>query len=349
VRAPAAAAIRYDAGVDPVTHALLGAAVAQTLFPAKEGRRALLLGAAAGMLADADVLTRLSGDPALPWEAHRHFTHSLAFAPVGGLVIAAPPMMWSWWRQRWKLAALAATLAYATHGLLDACTSYGTHLLLPFATDRTSWDIIAIIDPLFSAILLAGVAWSAWRARAAPAVAALALCCLYLGLGARQHAQALDEVVRAAQARGDTIVRARAMPTPANLVVWRGLYVAGGRIHADGVRVPLMGQPHLRQGVSVPLFLPREIEEAGAGGARSARVAEVVKRFERFSDGYLARDPEQPDVLGDMRYSLEVAAFSPLWGIRLNAGPTGDPVSWVDLAGDRRASLRRMWSDLRSE
>ncbi|HZI92615.1 MAG TPA: metal-dependent hydrolase [Patescibacteria group bacterium] len=335
--------------VDPVTHALLGAAMAQTLFPASEGRRPLLLGAVGGMLADADIFLRPLSDPALPWEAHRHITHALAFSPVGGLVTALPFLMWPWWRGRWKKTLGAATLAYAGHGPLDACTSYGTHLLLPFSTSSTSWDIIAIIDPLFTAILLAGIAATVWRARVAPALLALLICAGYLALGARQHAVALDAVAKTAASRGHTVLRARAMPTPGNLVVWRGLYVADGRIHADGVRVPLLGSSRVRQGVSVAIYRPGTLAQSAEEDPREVRVADVVARFDQFADGFMARDPRQPDVLGDMRYSLEVASFSPLWGIRLNAGTTGDPVSWVDLVTDRRASLATMWNDLRRE
>ncbi|HZC78375.1 MAG TPA: metal-dependent hydrolase, partial [Ktedonobacterales bacterium] len=305
VLAQPGAPIRYDRHVDPVTHALLGAAMAQTMFPASEGRRPLLLGAVGGMLADADVVLRPFSDPALPWEAHRHITHAMAFAPVGGLLTALPFLMWPWWRRRWKTTLAAGTLAYAGHGPLDACTSYGTHLLLPFSASSTAWDIIAIIDPLFTAILLAGVAATIWRARAAPAALALVMCAGYLVFGVRQHAAALDALTQTAATRGHTVVRARAMPTPGNLVVWRALYVADGRIYADGVHVPLLGPPRVRQGVSLELYRPDALAEFPAENPRNVRIADVVARFDRFTDGFLARDPRQPDVLGDMRYSLE--------------------------------------------
>ena len=42
------------------------------------------------------------------------------------------------------------TLGYSTHGLLDACTSYGTQLFWPFSNERISWNNISIVDPLFT-------------------------------------------------------------------------------------------------------------------------------------------------------------------------------------------------------
>jgi inner membrane protein len=312
-----------------------------------------LVGAAAGTLPDADVFFRVWSDPALPWEVHRQITHALAFAPIGGLIALLPFLLFRHWRACFKPAVAAAILAYASHGLLDACTSYGTSLWLPFSDARSAWDIIAIIDPLFSAFLVIGVIAAARRSRPVPAVAALLLCAAYLGLGARQHATAMDQIARMAAERGDTIARARAVPTPANLVVWRGLYVAGGLIHADRVRVPLLGAACGRPGTTVPLFQTDAGGQSAAGEAgvtapdrRRARIADVEARFQRFADGFVARDPSRPDVLADMRYSLEVAAFAPLWGIRISADGA-EPVAWVDLTDTgRRASLRKIWSDL---
>ena len=43
-----------------------------------------------------------------------------------------------------------ATIGYATHGLLDSCTSYGTQLLWPFSDVRIAWNTISIIDPSFT-------------------------------------------------------------------------------------------------------------------------------------------------------------------------------------------------------
>lgn len=306
----------------------------------------MLVGAAAGMLADADVLLRWVADPALPWEVHRHITHALAFAPVGGALAGLPFLAGGWWRQRWRATLLAATLAYATHGLLDACTSYGTHLWLPFSAGRVSWDIIAIIDPLFTLVLAAGLIWAARGRKALPALIALVVCAAYLGVGARQHGAAMAELARAASARGHTVERARVMPTPANLVLWRGLYLAGGRMYADAVRVPMLGSARLRKGESIRQFGSEDLAELCGASLHPERIADVVERFGGFSDGYFARDPRHPDIVADMRYSLGTAAFEPLWGIRVNPLPAGEPVSWVELIVDRRASLRRMWNEL---
>ena len=63
-------------------------------------------------------------------------------------------------------------MGYATHGLLDSCTSYGTQLFWPFSDERVAWDTMSIVDPLFTIPLLVFVIaaartqrqWLSWLA-----------------------------------------------------------------------------------------------------------------------------------------------------------------------------------------
>ncbi len=312
--------------MDPITHGLLGAAAAHAVASKKVGRLAAVAGAAAGMAPDLDFLLRGAGDPALPWELHRHFTHALAFTPAGAAICAAPFLAARAARGSRPAVYLAALAGYVTHGLLDCATSFGTRWLWPFSTLRLSWDLVAIVDPVFSLILLAGVALALRRSHRRPAAVALAACAVYLGLGAAQHARAVSVVRQAAAARGHEVTRMRVMPTLGNVVLWRAVYVAADRIHADGVRVPPVGRAALLPGSSVPLVVPR-----ARGREEPPRVTDVLERFHEFADGYTAIAPQHPDVVGDMRYSAETTGFAPLWGIRVRTDGPGDPVAWADL------------------
>jgi inner membrane protein len=152
--------------MDPLTHALLGATVAQATLGPRLGRKAWMLGALGGVLPDADILISSASDPLLAIEYHRHFTHSFAFVPIGGLLAAAPWLARKQNRADWRPILAAATLGYATHGLLDACTNYGTHLLWPFSDARAAWHWVTTIGPLLTLILLVGLS-SPCAARAA--------------------------------------------------------------------------------------------------------------------------------------------------------------------------------------
>ena len=49
-----------------------------------------------------------------------------------------------------KRVYLFSFAGYATHALLDACTTYGTQLFLPFSNTRVAWNNVSVVDPLFT-------------------------------------------------------------------------------------------------------------------------------------------------------------------------------------------------------
>ncbi|MCH8163980.1 MAG: metal-dependent hydrolase [Planctomycetes bacterium] len=328
--------------MDPLTQTLLGAVAAQAVLGRKLGRTAALLGAVGGELPDIDVFFPWA-DAALPIEFHRHFTHSLAFVPVGGVIAALPFLLVGRWRHNWKLLIAAATIGCATHGLLDTCTSYGTYLLWPFVNERLAWDLISIIDPLFTVVLVTGLVWSLIAKSARPARVALLMCLLYLGVGLVQHARAAAVQEQLASQRGHEITRGRVMPTLGNLLLWRSVYEAEGMLYADAVRAPLFQSTMVRQGSSLSLArfadLPQEVRE-------SQRIQRVFGGFVKFADGYVAHLPDDPRVIADMRYSLSPAGFEPLWGIEIESAEPNPTVRWIYLGADRNSALRDLWQDL---
>ena len=133
--------------MDPLSQASLGASLSQSFAKDKSKQfSALVIGALAGMAPDLDVLIRSTENPILFLEFHRQFTHSLIFIPFGALICALvfySVLSSGWFKKQWPTARLSfiqvylfSFLGYATHGLLDACTSYGTQLFWPFSTER---------------------------------------------------------------------------------------------------------------------------------------------------------------------------------------------------------------------
>jgi len=120
------------------THAAGAVAIAATLMPRSVPPRTWYLVAAAAVVLDLDT-GRLWGGGDVAWlGGHRALTHSLSFAASFGLVVAvalrpavrgASAMFRAW---------LAALLAIATHGALDALTTYGegVQFLAPFSELR---------------------------------------------------------------------------------------------------------------------------------------------------------------------------------------------------------------------
>jgi len=324
--------------MDPVSQAVVGCVASQAAFGKRLGRLAIACGIVGGTLADADVVIRSADDPLLAMELHRHFTHALAFVPVGGLVAALPFLLLRRWRRQWAAIVAACTLAYATHAPLDLLTSYGTLFWWPFSRDRVALGWMSIIDPLFTLPLLALVTAAALTRNRRYTSAAALFGALYIGFGAVQHGRATAVQAGLAAARGDRVEASRVMPTLGNVILFRSIYRAGGRIQADAVRVAPGGDASVVPGDSVP------IAPTPAGGpevdADDRRVRDY-RRFSWFADGYVARDPRRPQVLADMRYSLAPEGFEPLWGVELQP----DRTRWVELmTGSSRRGFGELWA-----
>ncbi len=140
--------------MDIITQGLLGGAMAQTVAQAPEVRRNMFIGVFAGLAADADVFISSTQDPLLTLEYHRQFTHSLLFIPFGALFVAG--ILWLILRNKMPFTRiyLVCLLGYCLSGFIDACTSYGTQLLWPLSDQRIAFNIISIVDPLFTGPLL---------------------------------------------------------------------------------------------------------------------------------------------------------------------------------------------------
>ncbi|HEX7707033.1 MAG TPA: metal-dependent hydrolase [Thermoanaerobaculia bacterium] len=328
--------------MDPLSQGVLGAAAAQALFNRKLKPRTWLIGAVGGVLPDADIFIRSAADPLLAVEVHRQFTHSLVFIPIGGLIAALP---WLLRRtnngERWGIYG-AATVGYATHGLLDACTTYGTQLYWPFSTFRAAWHVVSILDPIFTFVLLAGVVLSALSARRLPAIIALVLALGYLSLGYMQRERALDAQESLASARGHVRTRGEVFPTIGNQLVWRSLYEESGTLHADRIRVPWFSSALYKSGTSVPAVEERDLPEEQR---RDARIIRDFHRFRWFSGGWVARAPEDSTVIGDVRYSLRTDSFDPIWGVRFHPGAS-PPTEWVNRTRDRKLGVRALWDEI---
>lgn len=312
--------------MDLVTQGVVGAAMASAAAPDSETRRAAFIGLGAGLLPDADVLIRSSTDPLLVLEYHRHFTHALVMVPVIALIAALvfglaarymplgdrPPSDSDVpFRCIYGYALLGASLA----GVLDACTSYGTHLWWPFSESAVSWSIISILDPVFTLLLGVPLAIGLVRRRRRMMRWGLALAAGYLLLGLVQHQRA-DAIARElAETRGHAVEQLIVKPTIANLVLWRALTVTDGRVYADAVRVGI-GSSRVYPGTSATLYTPDSTDAPPT-------IQRDVRRFVRFADGVVVRHPEQPDVIGDARFSMLPTTLTPMWGVTVT--PSTEP------------------------
>jgi inner membrane protein len=322
--------------MDLLTHTLIGAATAMLVAKPKETRVAALAGAVAANLPDLDALIRSPNDALMYLEYHRHFSHSLLFIPFGALIVAV--LLWLGLRKTYSLSRLYlfCVLGIALAGFMDACTSYGTHLLWPFAESRTAWNVISIIDPFFW--LLIGIptvlAFAKQSERSRHwSVAALLLGASYLLVGVVQHNRVLNVLAEHVAEKGLQAERLLVKPTFGNLVLWRGIVQTNDSIYVAGIRPSLLsGVDRVYPGELAKRITIESFQSLPVG----SRLHQDIRRFGFFADDLLSFSTADPNLLGDARYAMQPNSLRPMWSLRFDVSEPNTP---VELVIDRKMSV----------
>ena len=331
--------------MDPITQGAFGAIFAQTQGKTKDIAKAAIIGALAGMAPDLDILIRSTNDSLLALEYHRHFTHSLLFIPFGGFIVSLflHPLLGRRFGISFLQTLLWCIIGFATHGLLDGCTSYGTQLLWPLSDKRFAWDIISIIDPLVTLPLLTLIILAARKKSRRYVFIGIAWIGLYFGFSSFQHQRALDEGQKLAQTRGLTIENIEAKPSFANILIWKIITTSKDTYYVDAVKIG-WSKPILWEGESVKkLSIDRDLPWLD----KSSQQRKDIERFRWFSTGYIALDKKNPNRVVDIRYSLLPQQINALWGIELSPTASIDQhANFYNERGDGRNAMKVLWEML---
>ncbi|QZP17793.1 metal-dependent hydrolase [Methylophilales bacterium] len=321
--------------MDPITQGTVGAVIPQALGKKNLGIVAIL-GFLSGMAPDLDILIRSSTDPLLSLEYHRQFTHSLIFIPFGGLICAL--ILFVVLKKispfNFKKTWLYCTLGYGTHGLIDACTSYGTLLFWPFSDMRVAWNNISIIDPLFTFPLILLIVLATIKKKNVYSKIALAWAVTYLTLGVYLHNVALNVGKEIAEQRGHVVNRIKAKPSFGNLILWKTIYESDDHFYVDATNlffrniIPGESIKKLNLNKNFP-WLDRESQQY-----------KDVERFKWFSNDFLAVNPNNKNQIIDIRYSGIPNEIGGLWGVQLN--PNKHKQEHVEFVSMRSATIERI-------
>jgi len=336
--------------MDPVSQGVLGATAAQlspymrsdssVQISTKNLFAAAGIGAFAGMAPDLDILIFSNHDPLLFLEYHRQFTHALIFIPFGALLCATLAHLVVRNRLRFGQTYVLCLFGYATHALLDACTSYGTQLFWPFSNARIAWNNVSVVDPLFTVPALLLVWLSIRRNSRTFAAIAFGWMISYLLLGMVQRDRALDYGTQLAAKRGHQPVRLEVKPAFANLLLWKLVYEADNQYHIDAVRTGIE-LTHFDGERATKLNIASHLPWLDP----TSQQAKDIERFRWFSDDFLAVDKYHPsgtnNTIGvvDVRYSMLPNEVRGMWGIGLTREAT--PEAHVEFYADRTLEPER--------
>ena len=325
--------------MDPISQGAAGAILPQAFASVEKTRVYVLLGALAGMAPDLDVLIRSSNDPLLFLEYHRQFTHALLFVPIGAGICAIG--LFGFVRHRLSLIEVYVVcfMGYLTHGLLDACTSYGTQLFWPFSTARIAWNNVSVIDPLFTVPLVTLLIIGTVRKQRIFAIAGLFWAIFYLIIGIVQRERVMDAAEAMAVTRGYEVEGLDVKPAFANLLLWKVVYDSGERFFVDSIRAGVSTQ--ICEGESVSkLNVLRDLPWLET----SSQQHRDLERFRWFSNDFLALDSANDNFVIDIRYSTLPNRIDALWGVQLNPNAADNNHAEFRVMQSRRSqALPELW------
>ncbi len=342
--------------MDTVTQMLFGATVAQAGFRGRLGRRAMVAGAALGLIPDLDVVAGWIGGPFATWEHHRGLTHSLLFAPVAGALLG-----WLIWRSERKSQATddgerlrawvwLSILVLMTHPLIDLFTSYGTQLLWPLTNTRFAIDALPIIDPIYSAVLaIALVVGSMARVKGSRAQDTAAAALLFVAIYSFSG-WAINERIETIAAADFEAEFGQPAAVDAYPLLFQPFY---RRVVALGPEAAHVGyystlNPKPIAWRTYPIVAGPEVA--------AVRATPEAALFDWFAmNKLLWRTVQNPDgsvrvEATDLRYGLPGETDLGFWGIRVQVGEDQSLTSPVEMFRVPREAtgpaLRQFWSDL---
>lgn len=328
--------------MDPVSQAVVGAAASQLGSNKARLAQAAVIGGLAAMTPDLDVVIRSADDPLLALEFHRHFSHSLALIPIIALICAVVSyfIFATRWQLSFKTIFLWSFLGVATHGLLDACTTYGTHLVWPFSNARVAWNTISVVDPLFTLPLTILVIGAAVFKSRTPLFLGVTWAVLYLIFGMIQNQRADDFAKAFIAERGHSASLVSVKPSFANLMIWKLVYEHDGYFYVDAIRAGFSEYKVWEGDRIEKLNVERHFPWLDA----SSQQAKDIERFMHFSSGYIAMDTSVENRIIDIRYSLLPQDIDALWGIDLDPDVSAtEHVEYFTNRGDAMAAIRKLY------
>ena len=219
--------------MDSLTQACVGAVIGELCLGKQLGWKAPLWGAIVGTIPDMDIIANpwLETHEEVRW--HRGWSHGL----LGLLLGTAIGSAWLHWRHhiQWQTALWVSALVLFFNILVDCFNAYGTQLYEPFSDQRIAWNVLFIIDPLFTVPLMIACILGRilhWRdSERAPLWMSIAISCsvLYLFIAFMNKITVNDRFAESLQAKGYTVQQWFSAPTPFNTLYWRAVaQVEGG-------------------------------------------------------------------------------------------------------------------------
>jgi inner membrane protein len=228
--------------MDSMTHILTGGVIARAIDDKKLGAWGTIAGLAAGFFPDTDFVLGLFNRQ-FYLEYHRDFTHSLILIPFYALFfswvfvkLSKRPHFWSYYK--------ICLPVLVSHVVLDLFTSYGTMVFSPFFEHRYAWDLVFVIDLIFSGIVIFPLVISfSWKRRSRLICrGALVGLAVYVFFCWMQHGRALDLTKTFALNLDEEVLKTASLPQPLSPFRWANYVETRDRVYQGFINF-LMKEP----------------------------------------------------------------------------------------------------------
>lgn len=216
--------------MDTPTHGIIGRLVARAVWPGRRDNGLVNLATLCSVLPDADVF--LPGGPLERLQTHRGFTHSLLGAAVLSGIVTLAARRFGMRQVPIRTTYLASLGGMLFHILFDWFTSYGTMVFEPFSNYRATSDVLFIIDPYLTLMVMVGLIIG-WR-RPDGAIAyrtGVAVMAAYVLMNAAVTGLGLWHVETWADRQEIKVGQTASLPVPFSPLWRRGVLVSGGRTY----------------------------------------------------------------------------------------------------------------------
>lgn len=277
--------------MDPITHTAVGLTIAQAGAKRLTSNWGWVIVLAASA-PDGDLVLSWPGSlEALQW--HRHFTHSIVFAPLLALAVVLFVKYILRREVQFKGAMILALLGVLSHDLVDCMTFRGLRVLMPLSEEVYAMQIASFQDPVFYTLLGLGFAipllsnlvnqeiGSKKSSGMVSAWVILCLCVTWFGVRYLLHEQAIAELnSRIYNGRSANRVEALTTSNP-----FRFVGLIDGEDFQKTIEVDLLEAFDPEEGQI--LYRPVPSVESGralriAGNTRSAQIFLAWSRWPRW-------------------------------------------------------------------
>lgn len=210
--------------MDTITHCLAGAVIAKTGLNKPVGKWGTIAGVVSALLPDMDWPLYLFFDKIYLLQYHRWILNSVFSIPLFAFILAYIFVRITKITRFWVFFWICF-FVLLSHLIFDLITSYGTMILSPFSNKRFAFDLVFIVDLLFSTILLAPLILSYFWKRHANLICgvSLVLLTLYIGLCGIYHSRAIDLTLTFARQSEIPYKQVASFPQPTSPFKWVSL------------------------------------------------------------------------------------------------------------------------------